>query len=153
MPTNVLKLPAYAVTALQESEHDYHVDAGVKAMPVCPHCLGIDLSGFGRREQMVHDLPSHGRRVALYIDTRRFKCNPCSIRQGKAVTFYEPLPDIDERRAMTSRLVGWIGKQATKRRSPALLRKSVLTRRRCALSSETISTHWRRRSASRCRRG
>lgn len=115
MPANILNLPAYAVTALQENEHDYHIDAAVKAMPVCPHCRGSDLSGFGRREQMVHDLPSHGRRVGLYIDARRFKCNPCSINQGKTVTFYEPLPNIDERRAMTSRLTVWIGKQAIKR--------------------------------------
>ena len=115
MPANILNLPAYAVTALQENEHDYHIDATVKAMPVCPHCRGNDLSGFGRREQMVHDLPSHGRRVGLYIDTRRFKCDPCSISQGKTVTFYEPLPGIDERRAMTSRLTAWIGKQAIKK--------------------------------------
>jgi len=115
MPANILNLPSYAVTALQENEHDYHIDATVKAMPVCPHCRGSDLSGFGRREQMVHDLPSHGRRVGLYVDTRRFKCNPCSINQGKTVTFYEPLPHVDERRAMTSRLRAWIGKQAIKR--------------------------------------
>lgn len=115
MPANILNLPAYAVTELQESEHDYHIDATVKAMPVCPHCRGSNLSGFGRREQMVHDLPSHGRRVDLYIETRRFKCNLCSISQGKTVTFYEPLPNVDERRAMTSRLTVWIGKQAIKR--------------------------------------
>lgn len=115
MPASILNLPAYAVTALHENEHDYHIDATVKAMPVCPHCRSSDLSGFGRREQMVHDLPSHGHRVGLYIDTRRFKCNPCSISQGKTVTFYEPLPGIDGRRAMTSRLTAWIGKQAIKR--------------------------------------
>lgn len=115
MPASVFDLPAYAVTALHENEHDYHIDATVKVMPVCPHCQSSDLSGFGRRAQMVHDLPSHGHRVGIYIDTRRFKCNPCSISQGKMVTFYEPLPGIDERRAMTSRLMAWIGKQAVKR--------------------------------------
>ena len=31
------------------------------------------------------------------------------------MTFYEPLPDVDERRAITSRLRVWIGKQAIKR--------------------------------------
>ncbi|MHB1753777.1 MAG: ISL3 family transposase [Acidiferrobacter sp.] len=115
MPANILNLPAYVVTALHENEHDYHIHATVKAMPACPYCGSSDLSGFGRRAQMVRDLPSRGRRVGLYIDTRRFKCNPCSISQGKTVTFYEPLPGIDERRAMTSRLTAWIGKQATKR--------------------------------------
>jgi transposase len=58
---------------------------------------------------MVKDLPMHGRRVGLYIDTRRYRCKSCKK------TFYETLPDINERRAMTKRLVDWIGKQCVKR--------------------------------------
>ena len=45
---------------------------------------------------MVRDLPTHGKRVGLYIDTRRFQCRAC------AKTFYEELPKIDEKRAMTA---------------------------------------------------
>ncbi|OIQ80722.1 transposase [mine drainage metagenome] len=51
----------------------------------------------------------HGKRVGLYIDTKRFRCRSCTK------TFYETLPDIDQNRMMTSRLSEWIGKQAIKR--------------------------------------
>jgi len=110
MPANILNLPAYAVTAVQETDHDYHVDATVKnTIKACPHCLAPDPLGFGRREQMVKDLPMHGKRVGIYIDTRRHRCKSCRK------TFYESLPAIDERRAMTTRLAQWVGKQAIKR--------------------------------------
>ena len=110
MPANILNLPSYTVTALHENDHDYHIDAEAKNSPTsCPHCQSTNLVGFGRREQMVKDLPMHGKRVGLYIDTRRFQCRTC------AKTFYQSLPDIDEKRMMTSRLVVWMGKQAIKR--------------------------------------
>ena len=110
MPANILNLSSYVVTAVEQNDHDYHIDATVKTPPqVCPHCQSTNLVGFGRREQMVRDLPTHGRRVGLYVDTRRYQCRNCSK------TFYEALPDMDERRPMTSRLVNWVGKQAIKR--------------------------------------
>lgn len=116
MPANILNLPAYAVRALEENDHDYHISAETATPPrSCPHCRSDKLQGFGRREQMVRDLPMHGKRVGLYIDTRRFKCLPCSVAQGKTVTFYEALPEIDEKRLMTKRLTTWMGKQAIKR--------------------------------------
>ncbi len=116
MPANILNLPAYTVTALEESDHDYHISAEVRNPPIsCPHCRSAGIVGFGRREQMVKDLPMHGRRVGLYINTRRYKCMRCSQSQGKTVTFYEPLPEIDEKRLMTRRLADWMGRQAIKR--------------------------------------
>jgi transposase-like protein len=51
----------------------------------------------------------HGKRVGIYVDTRRYKCRAC----GK--TFYERLPDADGKRAMTNRLVQWLGVQSIKR--------------------------------------
>ena len=48
-------------------------------------------------------------RVGIYIDTRRYRCKSC----GR--TFYETLPEINQKRLMTNRLVAWIGKQAVKR--------------------------------------
>ena len=68
-----------------------------------------NLVGFGRREQMVKDLPIHGKRAGLYVETKRFQCRSCTK------TFYESLPDVDEKRMMTSRLTAWVGKQAIKR--------------------------------------
>jgi transposase len=110
MPANILNLPAYTVTKVAENEHDYHIDVEVTKAPTrCLNCHSDTLVGFGRREQLVRDLPSHGKRVGLYVDTRRYRCRAC------AKTFYEPLPNIDDRRAMTARLVQWVGKQAIKR--------------------------------------
>lgn len=110
MPANILNLPAYNVTGLQENDHDYHVDVVANiGVGSCPHCRSTDLVGFGRREQMIKDLPSHGKRVGIYVDTKRYRCRSC------AKTFYESLPDVDEKRLMTNRLVAWIGKQAIKR--------------------------------------
>jgi transposase len=110
MPVNILNLEAYLVTGIQEDEHNYHIAAAVKHPPkACLHCRSESLHGFGKREQLLRDLPSHGKRVGLYVTTRRYRCQTCTK------TFYEPLPAVDERRAMTSRLVGWIGKEAIKR--------------------------------------
>jgi transposase len=110
MSANVLNLPSYTVTSLQENEHDYHIDAVAKDRPeLCPHCKSDNLVGFGRREQMMKDLPMHGKHVGLYVETKRFQCRSCDK------TFYESLPDVDEKRMMTSRLTVWVGKQAIKR--------------------------------------
>lgn len=110
MPTNILNLPAYRVLHVDTNEHDYHITAEVVEPPRrCLHCFSDNLVGFGRREQMVRDLPMHGKRAGLYVDTRRFRCRSCTK------TFYESLPEVDEKRLMTKRLVEWMGKQAIKR--------------------------------------
>lgn len=110
MPANILNLPCYMVHNIQETEHDYHVAVETTSAPTsCPHCQSANLVGFGRREQMIRDLPMHARRVGLYVDTRRYRCRTCSK------TFYEALPEIDEKRAMTTRLMQWMGKQSIRR--------------------------------------
>lgn len=110
MPANLLNLPCFKVIGVQENEHDYHIHAETVEPPsACPHCRSGNLVGFGRREQMIRDLPMHGRRVGLYIDTRRYRCRDCSK------TFYELLPEVDEKRLMTKRLCQWIGKQSIRR--------------------------------------
>ncbi len=111
MPTHdLLNLPGFEVVSVQDSEHDYHIDA-ISTVPVeaCPHCQYRQVDGFGRREQMVRDLPIHGKRVGIYIKTRRFRCKACQK------TFYEALPGVNAKRSMTDRLVAWIGHQAVKR--------------------------------------
>ncbi|OIQ73415.1 transposase [mine drainage metagenome] len=51
----------------------------------------------------------HGRRVGIYVDTQRWRCQAC----GK--TFMEPLPAVNAKREMTDRLVAWIGQQSLRR--------------------------------------
>src|SRR3989304_6861072 len=87
LPANILNRPAYTVISLEENDHDYHISAETKQPPLqCQLCQSDNLVGFGRREQMVRDLPMHGRRVGLYINARRFQCRACSQ------PVYEALP-------------------------------------------------------------
>lgn len=111
MPANILNLPAYNVLEIDETEHDYHIKADVAlSRPLsCPHCRSMVVVGFGKRVQMVKDLPMHGKRVGLYVNTRRMRCEDCKR------TFSEILPEVDEKRAMTIRLKDWIGKSAIKK--------------------------------------
>ncbi len=110
MPTNVLNLPAYTITSFEENDHDYHISAEAKNHPaMCQLCGSSDIVGFGRNEQLIRDLSMHGKRVGIYIDTRRYRCRACTK------TFYERLPAVDDKRLMTTRLVKWIGEQSIKR--------------------------------------
>ncbi len=110
MPANILNLPAFKVQRVEEAEHDYHVYAEVSNLPgVCTACGSDRLIGHGRNEQVIRDLPTHGKRLAIYVDTRRWRCRSC----GK--TFMEALPAINAKRGMTDRLVRWIGQQSLKR--------------------------------------
>lgn len=110
MPANILNLPAYTITGIDETEYDYHINAEAKQHPTtCQNCGSPDIVGFGRNERLVRDLTIHGKRVGIYVDTRRYQCRACKK------TFYERLPDVDGKRMMTSRLVKWMGEQAIKR--------------------------------------
>ena len=109
MPANILNLPQYRVLRVQETDHDYHVTAEpVDVTAACPHCQSDRLNSWGTREQVFKDLPMHGKRVGIYIDTKRLRCQAC----GK--TFSQTLPLLAENRMMTDRLVKWIGQQALK---------------------------------------
>lgn len=75
MPANILNLPSYRVLKVEESEHDYHVRAEpVQPQSICRHCGSDRLIAWGTREQVFKDLPMHGKRVGIYIDTQRYRC-------------------------------------------------------------------------------
>ncbi len=110
MTTNILNLSQYRVLGVKETDHDYHVAAEpIDTAKSCPHCTSDRLAPWGAREQVFKDLPMHGKRVGIYIDTRRFRCQVC----GK--TFSQDLPVLAAGRMMTERLVKWIGQQSLKR--------------------------------------
>ena len=51
MPANILNLVAYAVTAITQNEHDYHIATEVKDPPtVCALCRSDQIVGFGVAE-------------------------------------------------------------------------------------------------------
>lgn len=109
MPANILNLPDYKVVWVEEADHDYHVYAEASNQPSsCTACGSDRLIGHGRNEQVIRDLPTHGKRLAIYVDTRRWRCQSC----GK--TFMEALPAVNTKREMTDRLVRWIGQQSLK---------------------------------------
>lgn len=110
MPANILNLPAFKVQRVEEADHDYHVYAEVSnPQGVCTTCGSDHLIGHGRNGQVIRDLPTHGKRLAIYVDTRRWRCQSC----GK--TFMQALPAVNAKREMTDRLVRWIGQQSLKR--------------------------------------
>lgn len=110
MPANILNLPDYKVVRVEETDHDYHITAEVSNPPkVCLACRSDALRGHGRNEQLIRDIPTHGKRVGIYVDTRRWRCLAC----GK--TFMESLPAVNAKREMTDRLTKWIGQQSLKR--------------------------------------
>ncbi|WP_146038933.1 ISL3 family transposase [Sulfobacillus sp. hq2] len=105
-----MNLPRYTITAFEETDDAYHVAAEIPERPAaCPHCAHGGFVRFGHREQWIRDLPMHGKRVRLYLRTRRFRCKSCHR------TFYETLPDVNDKRLMTQRLVTWLGPQAMRR--------------------------------------
>lgn len=110
MPINILNRPLLVVDSFSEDDHNYHIYAHSALMPKsCPDCNSNRIVGFGRNEQLVKDLPMHGKRVGIYFDTRRFRCNDCNR------TFLEKHPDFHSERAMTVRLAKWIGQQSIRR--------------------------------------
>ncbi|MHB8697667.1 MAG: ISL3 family transposase [Sulfuricaulis sp.] len=109
-PANILNLPDYTVTRLEETTHDYHVYATVnEPSRRCHACQSPDVVGHGRNEQLIRDLPTHGKRVGIYVDVPRYRCRAC----GK--TFGQRLPQVDDKRAMTARLVRWVGQESLRR--------------------------------------
>lgn len=107
--TSVLNLSGLSAVSIEELEHDYHIAAKTILKPSnCTHCKSSQIVGFGKREQLIRDLPIHGKRVGIYVDTKRYQCKSCRK------TFYESIPETDSKRQMTIRLKNWIGHKAIK---------------------------------------
>ena len=107
MNPDLLNLSSYRVLRVEDADEDYQIKAETLSPPDrCIHCGSGPLVGFGRREQWIRDLPIHGKRVGIAVDTRRFRCKSC----GR--TFYEPLPAVDDKRLMTTRLKTWLEKKS-----------------------------------------
>lgn len=63
------------------------------------------------------DTPSHGKKVIITIDRKRYRCRGC----GK--TFAEPIADIDDKCDATKRLVAYIEKKSLKTTFSAVARE------------------------------
>jgi transposase len=103
-------LPEYRIKATQSDTSGHRLQIETLAPPThCTYCASSNIVGFGRRNKRVHDCPAEGAPVILNISTRRLRCGSCSR------TFSEALPLVDERRAMTSRLIEWVAAESMHR--------------------------------------
>lgn len=70
MTINILNIPDFKVQRVEEADHGYHVYAEVWNPPsVCTACGSDRLIGHGRNEQFIRDLPTYGKRLAIYWNT------------------------------------------------------------------------------------
>lgn len=105
---NILNLKDWIVMSLEESDHNYQVSAAYTVQPpACVHCGTVGmLDRFGKKRHTFLDLPSHGKRTGILVDHQRYRCKSC----GR--TFLQPLPDMDEKRLMTKRLLAYIQQES-----------------------------------------
>lgn len=110
--TDILNLPNWIISSTETTEDDYRIEARYNVWPrVCPRC-GVqnpNISRFGTKPQRFPDLPVHAKRVLLLVTRQRYMCNECGQ------TFFEPLPDVDDKHLMTRRLLGHIERESLKR--------------------------------------
>src|SRR5690606_23559482 len=94
----VLRVKRYAPNR-EGSDHDYHVTAEpVDVTAACPHCQSDRLNSWRTREHVFKDLPMHGKRVGIYIDAKRLRC------QARGKTFSQALPLLAENCMITDQI-------------------------------------------------
>jgi transposase len=102
--TDILQLPTLRVLAVNEAaDGSYEVRVESRYVPTaCPYCQATRLHGHGSQQQTYRDAPTHGRTTRIVADRRRYRCQSC----GK--TLFDPMPDLDDKRRATRRLVEYI---------------------------------------------
>lgn len=107
---NILDLEGWIVLDRLDRPGEYRFIAIPSAEPgACPACGAANLYRFGKRPELVMDLPMHGRRVGIQAQRRRYRCRECLH------TFMESLPDVDPKHRATTRLVEWVAQQSLER--------------------------------------
>lgn len=96
---DILHLSHIQALAVQDNGDHYLIQAVGTVVPTaCPACAS-DLYRHGSQPQAYMDTPIHGKRAVIVINRKRFRCKSC----GK--TLFELLPEMDDKRLATSRLV------------------------------------------------
>jgi transposase len=107
---NILNLPNLKVVEVKEDLQNYRIVAEMAVTPTCClHCFSFLIVGYGKKNQLYMDLPMHGKRVGVEVIRKRFLCRKCER------TFLEILPDMDDKRAATTRLVKYVEKASLER--------------------------------------
>jgi len=102
---NRLGMKDWIVLETQEDAYNMRVLAAKPVIPdVCPRC-GVEnprVYKHDQQEQAFVDTPMHGKRVAVHVVRQRWRCRECNA------TFQQLMPEIDDKRNMTRRLVQYI---------------------------------------------
>jgi len=118
---NFLNLPNWDIINSREDDERYVMMAWPQTgYAACPTCGSTAIVKNGRDVQHIHDLPAQGKQVVIQVKRQRYLCRDCRVSCS------QPLPDVDERRNMTKRLVDYIQ------------RKSVSTRRTFVSIAEEV---------------
>lgn len=115
---SLLQLPSFKeIAPMQENETDMLFKVELVEPPFyCPHC-GVmpEFDGtkpmykHGKKEQLIMDMPVRMKRVGISVQRYRYKCRACNA------THWELMPDVDEKRKMTKRLMDFIQNQSMQR--------------------------------------
>jgi transposase len=100
--TKMLNLPNLTILSdCEDGQGCIHVTAESNVLPpACPHCGAIgEMVGVGRKQQSYVDFRIREMPTIIHIQRRRLQCKACKK------TFNDFLPDMDEKRSMTRRLV------------------------------------------------
>jgi transposase len=107
---NILNLPNWKVLELKEGRYDYQIVAQYTVPNrFCPHCDSQSISCNGSRPALFKDLPIHGKQVRIKVIRQRYLCKDC----GKSSS--QRLPDVDDKRDATARLVRYVSEQSLMR--------------------------------------
>ena len=110
---NILNMPHWTVVGVKENTHDYQVEATVpeETPGYCGKCHAMFAKVYkhGSRQQLVHDLPAHGKRVGILLTRTRYRCQECGQ------TFLQRVAEVDDGKQMTSRLVRHIEQESLRR--------------------------------------
>lgn len=97
---NIINLPNWVVVGIQQSQHDYRIEASYTVEPVaCTHCgrgrLFNKLYRHGTRPQLLMDVPTHGKRVGIVLHRIRYRCQDCgNMRSEWDVDVSSPVPTL-----------------------------------------------------------
>lgn len=105
----MLGLPEFEIMDFKQNEYDMGFWVQTKEKPdTCPACgcYQPDLSVAKTRTQTIRDLNNQGKRVALILKRRYYRCGEC------CQIFAEPLESVEGKGRLTTRLRKEIGRKA-----------------------------------------
>jgi transposase len=125
---DLLNLPCWQMIDCEERENVYLITAAPYVpRSACPACGSLTVVKHATDEQTIRDLPCHGKQVIIQVNRTRYRCKVCRK------TWFEVLPEVDEHRSATSRLVRYVQYQS-------LFRSFVSLAAECGLDEKSVRT-------------